>query len=241
MGEDAQVASDLWEACLLWDIDGTLVLNAPAARDRHCHAVRVALDLDATPVPLGTGKTDRQLIAEIISAHLEPSDVAVDAALAALDEVTAQDLEMFPSSAVPGVAEVLDALAPTPIRQRLLTGNTPRRAELKVGTAGLGQYFGYRDGFYGDRHATRYDLVGQAAVELGEASIPRTVIVGDTPLDIAAARSAGFPVISVATGSISAADLAAHEPDALLDDFSGGPEAFMAALRKALQASPPPP
>lgn len=236
MGEDEPVSDISIDACLLWDIDGTLVVNSPPRRDRHSHAVRRVLDVDAQPVQLGTGKTDRQLIAEIISAHCEPQPQIIDAALVALDEITEQDLSLAPSTPVPGVGDVLAAMAATSIEHRLLTGNTPKRAELKVRTAGLQQHFGQSDGFYGDRHLTRFDLVAQAAVHLGDAGISRTVIVGDTPLDIAAARSGGFAVISVATGSISAAELASHDPDALLDDFSGGPDAFMAALSAALRA-----
>lgn len=236
MREDAQVATDLSDACLLWDIDGTLVVNAHPQRDRHSHAVRTVIDVDAQPVQLGTGKTDREIIAEIVSAHLEPADEVLDAALAALDEITAEDLAFAPSTPVAGVAEVLQWLSATSVQQRLLTGNTPRRADLKVSTAGLGHFFAGSEGFYGDRHLTRYALVAQAVEHFGPSGVARTVIIGDTPLDIAAARSGGFPVISVATGAVSAEVLAEHGPDALLADFNGGPDAFMAALETVLRA-----
>lgn len=228
------MTADLFEACLLWDIDGTLVAHAPSRRDRHAHAVRVVLHVDAQPVQLGTGKTDRQLVTEIISAHAEPDDDTIDAALDALDEITAEDLSLTPSTAIPGVAGVLAATAQVQTPQLLLTGNTPRRAELKVQTAGLQEFFAIPDGFYGDRHATRFELVEQAAGAFAGPAIARTIIIGDTPLDIAAARSVGFPVIAVATGSSSAEELADHQPDALLNDFGGGPAAFMDALRMAL-------
>ena len=228
------MTADLFEACLLWDIDGTLVAHAPARRDRHAHAVRLILEVDAQPVQLGTGKTDRQLVTEIISAHVEPDDNTIDAALAALDEITAADLSLSPSTAIPGVADILAAIAQAETPQLLLTGNTPRRAELKVRTAGLDQYFAFQDGFYGDRHATRFDLVQEASGAFTGAAIGRSIIIGDTPLDIAAARSVGFSVIAVATGSSSTEELADHQPDALLSDFSGGPVAFMDAFRKVL-------
>jgi phosphoglycolate phosphatase-like HAD superfamily hydrolase len=50
------------------------------------------------------------------------------------------------------------------------------------------------------------------------ASNPHAVIhvVGDTPADIRAARSAGIPVISVATGKYSFEELGALDPDLLL-------------------------
>lgn len=230
----AESLADLEGACLLWDIDGTLVEHAPSARDRHAHAVSRVLQVQTEAVATGTGKTDRQIVVEIIAVHADPADELVDAALAQLDQITADDLQAFPSIAIPGVAALLAELQSMPVANRLLTGNTPRRAELKVGSAGLGSSFLPGTGFYGDRHATRFDLVAEAAGCLGVDSGLRPVIIGDTALDIAAARSAGFPVISVATGTTAPEDLASLQPDALLVDFSGGPAAFIAALRTAL-------
>lgn len=229
------MTGDVLNACLLWDIDGTLVAHAPARRDRHAHAVRVVLDVDAQPVQLGTGKTDRQLVAEIIGAHMEPDDATIEAALDALDAITTADLGLTPSTPIPGVADILAATARSQTPQLLLTGNTPLRAELKVRTAGLDQYFAFQDGFYGDQHATRFELVEQAAGVFTGAAIAWTIIIGDTPLDIAAARSVGFPVIAVATGSSPFEELADHQPDALLRDFGGGPAAFMDAVHVALR------
>lgn len=234
--DDGNDLGDLNDVCLLWDIDGTLIAHSSAKRDRHAHAVSLVLSVDAHPVPAGTGKTDRQIIAEIISVHSDPEDSLVDAVLAALDEVTEADLVLNPVMPTAGVAGVLGTCAGQGVAQRVLTGNTPRRAELKIHSAGLGMHFPARNGFYGERHATRFELVAEAADVLGPEAVARTVIVGDTPLDVHAARSVGFPVISVATGSISVADLAAAGPDALLEDFSGGSADFLAALRMALRA-----
>ncbi|HEV7676258.1 MAG TPA: HAD hydrolase-like protein, partial [Candidatus Angelobacter sp.] len=51
-----------------------------------------------------------------------------------------------------------------------------------------------------------------ARQRLGEhASV---TIVGDTPSDIDAARTVGVPVIAIATGIYSFAELQAHSPDA---------------------------
>ena len=41
-------------------------------------------------------------------------------------------------------------------------------------------------------------------------------IIGDTPKDISAARSIGFPVISVASGNYSSSDLSNYNPDLLI-------------------------
>ncbi len=44
-----------------------------------------------------------------------------------------------------------------------------------------------------------------------EASV---TVVGDTPADIQAARAVGVPVVALATGIYSFAQLKAHDPDA---------------------------
>jgi phosphoglycolate phosphatase-like HAD superfamily hydrolase len=47
-----------------------------------------------------------------------------------------------------------------------------------------------------------------------------TVVIGDTPLDVSAALSAGARAVGVATGTYSAADLAAAGAHAVLPNLS---------------------
>ena len=51
-------------------------------------------------------------------------------------------------------------------------------------------------------------------------SATEAVYVGDTPLDIRAARSAGLGVIAVLGGTGSREELAAHGPDAIIEKFT---------------------
>lgn len=201
---------------LLWDIDGTLIEHAPAKRDRHAYAVKQVLGVPTTPIPPGIGKTDRQIVTEIIAAHTEPSHDVIEAVLAHLDDITDADLVLTPASPLPAVSETLADMSGRGAHNLLLTGNTPRRAAAKVRSAGLDSYFTFDAGFYGRDHATRMDIVADAVARLDEDVIERTIIIGDTPLDITAARSGGFKVIAVASGAISIDDLSAHEPDGLL-------------------------
>ncbi|MBU6146949.1 MAG: haloacid dehalogenase-like hydrolase [Actinomycetales bacterium] len=237
---------------LLWDVDGTLIEHAPAVRDRHAHAVDRALSrhspvrpasgprgLPGEPrgLPVATlGKTDRQIIIEILAGNGQRDaggdSSLIDAALAHLDEVTIEDLAVAPASALPGVADALRLLGAAGARNLLLTGNTPRRAEVKVRTAGLADHFDLGSGFYGHHHATRMELVVQAAATLDPAALASTVIIGDTPLDITAARGGGVKVIAVATGAVSIDELAAHAPDALVAYIE--PAEFIAAIDRLL-------
>lgn len=203
-------------ANLLWDIDGTLIEHAPAKRDRHAYAVTQVLGVPTTPIPPGIGKTDRQIVTEIIAAHTEPTHDVIETVLSHLDDITDTDLVIAPASPLPQVHETLTHMSDLGVPNLLLTGNTPRRAEAKVRSAGLAPYFTFDAGFYGRDHATRMDIVADAVARLDADVLERTIIIGDTVLDITAARSGGFKVIAVATGAISVDDLAAQEPDGLL-------------------------
>jgi phosphoglycolate phosphatase-like HAD superfamily hydrolase len=47
-----------------------------------------------------------------------------------------------------------------------------------------------------------------------------TTIIGDTPADIACARTIGARVVAVGSGSYSSATLSKFQPDFLFDNFS---------------------
>jgi phosphoglycolate phosphatase-like HAD superfamily hydrolase len=57
-----------------------------------------------------------------------------------------------------------------------------------------------------------------------------TVLVGDTPLDVAAGKAGGTRVVAVATGPYRAEELRATEADAVLDDLADTEAAVKAIL-----------
>ena len=98
-------------------------------------------------------------------------------------------------------------------------------AELKLGLAGLGDHLDLDVGAYGDVHEVRAELVAvarrAAAAAYGlDFDGPSTVLVGDTPLDVAAALATGARAVGVATGSFPAADLAAAGAHVVLPDLT---------------------
>ena len=217
-------ASDPSNVVVLWDIDGTLINHAPALQDRHARAASHAMGQQAEKISSGLGKTDRQILVEILqNSGADPTAALVAIALAELDAITHSELAITPATAITGVQEVLEELRNQGTRQLLLTGNTPARAEVKVASAGLGEYFDFADGFYGDIASNRFEITENARNTLDggqNASEQHLIIVGDTPLDIHAARHASMHVIAVATGIHSTDDLRLEEPDLLLQDFS---------------------
>ena len=80
-------------------------------------------------------------------------------------------------------------------------------------------------GGFGDHSHERNDLpplaLDVAARVLGApVSAADTIIIGDTPHDIACARACGARTIAVATGRYSVDQLRANDPDLLLPDLT---------------------
>ena len=81
--------------------------------------------------------------------------------------------------------------------------------------AGIGHYFEPGQGGFGSDSEHRGELPAVARARAGGWARERTVVIGDTPRDIACARADGVRVVAVATGSFSAEALA--EADAVVD------------------------
>ena len=218
---------------MLWDIDGTLVYSAGHGRWAFNEAFEAVVGRQPEQVDFA-GRTDHEIALAMLGEERDRlprvlEELAV--ALEARKEALAAD-----GYAYPGVAEVLEALhARDDVVQSLLTGNIEVNAAVKVSAFGLERWFDFEVGAYGsDPHERRSDLVAvarrRAAEKYGEPT--GAVLVGDTPLDVRAARQAGARAVAVATGFSSLDDLRAAEPDALLHDLSDTEAALAAITRR---------
>jgi phosphoglycolate phosphatase-like HAD superfamily hydrolase len=112
--------------------------------------------------------------------------------------------------------------------QSVLTGNIRPLAEVKLGALGLGDPLDLAIGAYGDMDEVRAGLVRVARERAAAAAGPgsrgfdgaATVLVGDTPLDVAAALATGARAVGVATGSYTEAELAAAGAHVVLPDLA---------------------
>ena len=140
-----------------------------------------------------------------------------------------------PGSPVPGRDCAGDGATDVCVVQSVLTGNVRRMAEIKLGAVGLDVHLDLEAGAYGDSHEVRSDLVhlarGSATRRYGRSFAgAATVLVGDTPLDVAAARATGARAVAVATGGTSADKLAESGADAVLPDLTDTPAVLAAIL-----------
>ncbi len=134
--------------------------------------------------------------------------------MAAYESLCPPDLSTF---LAPGVADVLEALAREPERYRLalVTGNLEPVARRKLASAGIGHHFAAGQGGFGSDSESRGELPAIARGRAGDWPRERTVVIGDTPRDIACARADRVRVVAVASGPYSAEALA--DADAVVD------------------------
>jgi len=206
---------------LLWDIDGTLLQRAAvehgAALRRAAGAVH-GVDLDGVQVEVA-GRTDVALARDLLRGA-GISDAAIDARARAVAEavVAAYAPPDLSHTVAPGVPDALAALAAEPesYRLALVTGNLEPIARRKLAAAGIGHYFAPGQGGFGSDAEERGELPAIARARAGGWARERTVVIGDTPRDIACARVDRVRVIGVATGPFTAEALA--DADAVVDD-----------------------
>ncbi|MCX6394011.1 MAG: haloacid dehalogenase-like hydrolase [Solirubrobacterales bacterium] len=204
---------------ILWDVDGTLVSGAAQAHGRALEiATAEAIGREVPTVQSidPGGRTDREII------RVLAGEAGVDAEEFAplADRVITKAVEIYGATVepdlthcvLPSVSELVSGLSPRDdLVMGLVTGNIDRVAALKLGAAGISRHFDFEAGAYGSDHEDRAVLPGiaRARATRGRAAWPRerTVIIGDTPRDIACARADRVGVIAVATGPHQASAL----------------------------------
>jgi phosphoglycolate phosphatase-like HAD superfamily hydrolase len=206
---------------LLFDIDGTLVSGATDAhRDAMHEALREVHGVDATRVmrrPLApAGRTDP----EIARAILLDAGISAERIDDRADEVREQCCRAYArlcpedlsGTVLPGIAPVLQRLSARPAAKLgLLTGNYEVVARLKLARAGLGGHFPSGQGAFGSDAEDRAALPAIARRRAGAVGVPhwrqKTIVIGDTPRDIACARADDVHCVAVATGPFAAEQL----------------------------------
>jgi phosphoglycolate phosphatase-like HAD superfamily hydrolase len=185
-----------------------------------------AIDNAFHGIPL-PGRTDAWILSDAVTAHGIPRD---SPDLARFSEVYLRHLTIEldrPSpgkSVMPGVRELLDTLAERDdVYLALLTGNYEAAARMKLEHFDLWRYFAC--GAFGDAAPDRNGLLPKAVARVAACGGPviepdEAVVIGDTPLDVECAASAGARSIAVATGNYSVDELRAAGADVVMQDLS---------------------
>jgi phosphoglycolate phosphatase len=222
---------------LLFDVDGTLVLTGGAGLRAMARAFEEVFGVaDAAARIQMAGRTDAWIVSQLTSEHTVSAGQREltrfrDAYLAHLS--IELDKPGSRKGVMPGVHRLMAAVAERDdLHPALLTGNYQRGARAKLEYFDLWRHF--RGGAFGDTALDRNSLIREAMASVlahGGPDVPgaRAIIIGDTPLDVACAASAGARSIAVATGNYSSAELRTAGADIVFENLADTP-AVLAAM-----------
>jgi phosphoglycolate phosphatase len=228
------------DTLVLWDIDLTLVDFTGLGRRWYAEALANAVGKELAHLPTFPGRTERSLAKEVLKAHGEAhDDEHVERIFAELEAISLAARPSLPTlgRALDGAPEILAALNERGgVVQSLVTGNLPSLADHKLTAFDLARHVDLAIGGYGSLSEHRHDLVeaamAQASAKHGVTFTPPAVIViGDTPMDVAAGRHHGTVTVGVATGRHSVDELADSGADMVLPNLADTQGVLAALLR----------
>jgi phosphoglycolate phosphatase len=219
------------QTLLLFDIDGTLLGGMPPThRQAICEAAQQVFDLrlEVEQITLTAGRTDTSIVYGVLEqAGLTRDQITpllprfFEAMTTTYERLRLPDLSPY---LLPAVPQTLAWLAQREAALGVVTGNLTSIAWSKLRAAGIAHSF--QCGAFGEEAEARDALPALAAERayacFGRAFRPEaTVVIGDTPLDIACGVACGFRTIAVATGPVYSFDeLTSYHPDVVLHDLS---------------------
>lgn len=221
---------------ILFDIDGTLVRRAgPHHREALVDAVRAITGLETTTdhIPV-QGMLDRDIIGWMLKdAGVSEANTRKYMSLIirrAQWIYSRRCPDTLRDKVCPGVVDVLRGLRSNSCISGIVSGNLSAIGWKKMQRAGLRRYFHF--GAFAEQGRTRGDLVRIAIHHARLFQVKKrspVSLIGDHPNDVLAAKQNGVRSIAVATGIATKEELAAYQPDVLLDDLcSLNPELLLA-------------
>ncbi|MDQ7251097.1 phosphoglycolate phosphatase [Dongia sedimenti] len=212
---------------IIFDLDGTLVDSAPDLAD--------ALDtllLEQQLAPLGLDVARRLIghgITNLVRRGLELRGVALQPE--DLASHSGRFLELYSANLsrktrpYPGVAAALAQLHAEGWRLGVCTNKLERYARQILSDLDLIRYFDVVAGpdTFGVSKPDPVHLM--RAVESLHGTVARSIVVGDSEVDVATAKAAGIPIVAVSYG-YSRTPLPALEPELIVDDFRAVPAAI---------------
>lgn len=214
---------------VLWDIDHTLIETRGVGGEVYAEAFRRVTGHPLEKMPKLAGRTEPVIFRDALKVngvnasedlYQRFADEQARGYADHLDELRRR------GRALPGATEALRELSRRDdVAQSILTGNTRPSAEIKLRAFELDRYLDFDIGAYGTDDDTRANLVGVARQRAEKVHSHRfdngqTVLIGDTPNDVSAARKSGARIVAVASGKDTADDLTAAGADTVLEDLT---------------------
>jgi phosphoglycolate phosphatase len=208
----------------LFDIDGTLIRTGGAGVKAFERTFALEFGIpQATRDVRFAGRTDSSLVRECFGLHqIAPTPRNFSRFFDTYVFLLQHLLAVTPGTACAGVLDFildLQALSHPPLIG-LLTGNIRLGAEIKLRHYDLWHWF--QSGAFGDDDEDRNRLAA-VALQRGEKLLGQRLsgdeilVVGDTPADVACAKSINARMLAVGTGGYSCAELRACAPTWVVD------------------------
>ena len=221
---------------VLFDLDGTLAATAPdIVRSINLVLVEAGLrpldEADAAAC-VGSGEGAEILIRRAFARSGKAADDAEVRRLLARYFVVYLDNICHESALYDGCAETLDGLIAAGHRLAVCTNKPTRHARALLERLGIADSFAAicgRDAFAAHKPDARH-VTG--TIEAADAVGRAAVLVGDTEVDLAAARNAGIPLVLARFG-YGAATASPLGPEAEINHFRELPGALEALTRAA--------
>ncbi|WP_135209863.1 phosphoglycolate phosphatase [Vitreimonas flagellata] len=226
---------ELADATIVFDLDGTLVDSAPDL----VRALNATLDLEGLPhtklenVRRMVGRGARAMIERAAEFHgVTFGPERLDQLWAAFIEIYRADIATD-SRPYPGILEALGQLANMGAKLSVCTNKRTELSNQLLDALDLSKWFSAVIGADAVTDKKPHPEHYRAAVERAGGTVRRSVMIGDTSIDVGAARAAGAPVIIVSFGYCDA-DADKLGADVVLDRYSE----LTPACRRLLAARP---
>ncbi len=218
------MASSCEEKCFLWDIDGTLLDARELWEEAMRKSYREKADVELTPEELKGlfGPPALEGPKAVLEKHaLYTREKAQEIVEGEIKEMLGLLQERSISDKIlPGVVDCLEYLQGSAVG--CVTGNLENVAEALLQSSGLRGYFNVLACAKLDT-IRRADIITSALEKFKQEgrSFPakNIYVIGDSSLDVRAAKELGLVSVAVATGHCSKEELAQTAPDFLLDDL----------------------
>lgn len=214
---------------LLFDIDGTLLHSKGASREAKALAMETVFGTAANVRTHSFGgKTDWRILREVLEPH-GVTGLEIGQKMPTFERIFAENMTRiipnFDVQALPGATELMEYLGQRDdIMSGIVTGNTSLTAPVKLKAAGFNPAI-FEVGAYGSEADDRNELpklaLDRAIAKARHEIAPKDVIIiGDTVMDVLAARAIGGLSVTVFTGFEDKDALIASNPDYMLEDLT---------------------
>ncbi len=211
---------------VLFDIDGTLIGGENKSHKfsfsyafKKVYGIDTNIDIIDHP-----GKTDQQIIIEVLKKK-NLDEKQIKSKITECMKIMVDYFNKFINNEniflLDGVQELLDELNKNGFIMGLVTGNLEDIARSKLKKVDINQYF--KAGGFGSDDTNRANLIKLAIKRTGSNFLFKfsnnVFLVGDTPRDMKAGKSAGVKTVGVTTGIYSKEQLKDAGADFVVPDL----------------------